>query len=146
MSSAEDGFYYLARFRVVVYKSCLYAVWPKEVAAHLRAPRHARIIPEIRTIAQQLSSWPNLCHTATELELPTRLDEAVPYIPIYTDGQRCQLVGGTCSYVSRSVGSMKHHWRLLHKWSPGQSRGGSGAKRQTEVAERQARALADVSC
>ena len=41
---------------------------------------------------------------------------------------------------------MKQHWRLAHKWSAGQSRGGSGVKRQTAVAERQAMGFIGVSC
>lgn len=107
MSTPEDYFHHLPGFRLIVCKSCLHAVWPKEVAAHLRAPRHALTVPDVRTIVQGLGSWPDLCHSAGELELPIRLDEAVPYIPTYTDGQRCQLDQGTCSYVSRSIGSMK---------------------------------------
>ena len=146
MSSAHEYFHYLPRFRLHICRSCLYAVWPREVGAHLKGPHHELSSSEARAVTADLTTWSNLCRSPIELELPEQLQEALPYLPTYTDGLRCRLSDGKCSYVSRTVDSLENHWRIIHKWSADECRGGSGAQRRNDVARRQAAASKGVCC
>jgi hypothetical protein len=110
MSRAQEYFRYLPDFRLVICKTCRHAVWPKEATAHLKGSRHDLSPFEARVVLEELKNWPDLYYSSAELDLPRRLDVAIPCLPIYTDGLRCQLDDGKCSgYVSRSVDSMKVH-------------------------------------
>ena len=146
MCSADQWFYYRPRFRVPVCRHCLYAVWPGEVTAHLKGQRHHLSTPEARAVTEDLKSLPGMCQFPADLELPKQLEEAVPYLPIYGDGLRCRLGDGKCCYVSRRIKSLKKHWSIIHKWTAGKGRSGSGVQRSSDVVARQASALKEVSC
>ena len=146
MCSADQWFYYLPEFRVPVCRHCLYAVWPGEVTAHLKGQRHHLSALEAREVTEGLKSWPEMCKSPADLQLPIQLEQAMPGLPVYGDGLRCCLADGRCGYVSRRIKSLKKHWSVIHNWTAGGGRGGSGLQRSSEIAVRQASALKDVSC
>lgn len=136
----------LPQLRLPICKICACAVLPCQARTYLRGSHHKLTSREATAVVNDLKTWPKLCESPAELELPGNGCEAIPFLPVYCDGLRCMLDSNQCNYVSRSIESLTGHWRVTHKWSAGKRRGGSGTQRRQKIAGRQAATMKTVCC
>ena len=57
MSTAQEWFEHVAEWQVIVCKQCRCAVWPAEVAGHLRGRQHRQPVKVAKAIADQVQGW-----------------------------------------------------------------------------------------
>jgi superfamily II DNA helicase RecQ len=114
---ASEHFHHLAEWQVIVCKECHYAVWPDEIQGHLHGKKHRIPKKEAGAIANEVEEWPGIARYSGEVELPHRIHEPIPELPLYTDGWKCQLGRDPCPYICRDEKTMKTHWQAQHQWS-----------------------------
>lgn len=112
-----NPFHYYAEYRVLVCKSCQYAVQPGYIAAHLRGDQHRLTRQQYNEIAAQYAGT-DLANPVTEVIVPDTIVAPIDHLPIYRDGLACN----SCSYVCRSVQVMKIHRRKVHHERVGRGR------------------------
>ena len=134
--NASNYFHHVAAWQVIVCKECCYAVWPDEVQGHLHGKKHRIPKKEARAIAKEVEEWPGVARYNGESELPHRIHEPIPELPLYTDGWKCQLGRDPCQYICRDKKTIKTHWQAQHQWStrskpgkPEASEAGNASKR-----------------
>jgi hypothetical protein len=99
---------YLAAYKVVVCKSCKYAIQPTGMSGHLRDIHHLRH-PQ-RLPFQKFVSKLNLDPPRVALKTPI-LHFPVPGLPVQ-DGLQCEAEG--CKHLCASEKRMKGHWYAAH--------------------------------
>lgn len=113
----------VAEYPVAVCRECRYAVWPSHIEGHLRK-LHKQPQKLAKTIASAIQQWANLLQYPSELELISNGIDAIPQLPVYDDGLLCLLDTERCQYITRTLDSIKLHWRQRHDgWSVGRKRG-----------------------
>lgn len=125
MVTAPEYFNHLIEWQVVICKQCQHAVWPEEVRGHLQGKQHRISRKEADAVADEIEQWPGIIHYRGEFNVPSRIDEPIPELPLYTDGFQCRLDTARCSYICRDEKTLKKHWHIEHNWSIRQKRGGS---------------------
>jgi hypothetical protein len=127
-----DHFHHLMEYQLAVCKECQYAIWPEQIGGHLHGKHHKLSQKKAQEIAEEVRGWPGLISFANELQIPVRVDQPIPQLPLYEDGLMCQLESQQCQYICRDKKTLKKHWRTKHQWSIAQGRGGlSKAKKQS---------------
>jgi hypothetical protein len=147
MTSAFDYFTCLPKYRVVLCKICHYCVWPDNARTHLRE-KHSRLPKAERAlICDELQIWQEVSHSHEHFEVPQAVDRPIQGLRLFRDGKQCRLEPERCTFVCRSMSSLKRHWRAVHKWSATGRRGGSRAAASLHVSlQRQADAWKPVFC
>src|SRR5579862_514407 len=112
-----NPFHYYAEYRVLICKSCQYAVQPNHIAAHLRADQHKLSRQQSHEIASQYTDT-NLADPSKESIVPNSIIAPLDDLPIYRDGLACQ----HCSYICRSINVMQRHQRQMHQQRIGRGR------------------------
>lgn len=112
-----DPFHYYAEYRVLVCKSCQYAIQPAYITAHLRSDQHKLTRQQSEEIGLQYKLM-DLADPGTEAIVPETIVPPIDYLPIYRDGLQCS----NCSYVCRSAEVMRRHQRVTHNIRTGRGR------------------------
>ena len=102
-------FHYYLEYRVLVCKSCQYAIRPNHLVAHLRSDQHKLSQQQSEEIANQYKDY-DLADPSMEIIAPQITTTPINYLAIYRDGLQCNY----CSYVCRAVEVMKRHQRKAH--------------------------------
>lgn len=112
-----DLLHYYADYRVLVCKSCRYAVQPNHIAAHLRSDQHRLSRQQSQEIADRYGSY-DLANPQTELIAPESVISPIEHLPIYRDGLSCN----HCHFVCRSRDWILRHQRQVHNIKAGRGR------------------------
>jgi len=147
MTSALDYFTCLPKYRVVLCKICHYCVWPDNARTHLRE-KHSRLPKAERAlICDQVQAWQAVSHSHEHFEVPQAVNEPVHGLRLFRDGKQCRLAPEKCTFVCRSMDSLKKHWRAAHNWTAAGRRGGSRAAASLHAFfQKQADAWEPVCC
>jgi hypothetical protein len=106
-----DPFYYYPEYRVLVCKSCRYAIQPTRIVAHLRSKQHGLTESESEVIATQYQGH-DLADPHTELVVPYTIVTPIEHLTIYRDSIAC----AHCDFVCRAQWWMKQHQRDAHDY------------------------------
>lgn len=115
---------YLEKYRILICKQCMHAIWPSQVKAHYQGPKHRWIVQRVRdlmTVIDEASL--NLIQYSMEFEVPDYVNSAVSELKICTDGLICQLKPDNCQYICRNVKFMRTHCKQKHGWKQQTQRG-----------------------
>jgi len=104
-----DLFHYYLQYRILVCKSCQYAIQPNCIIAHLRSDQHKLPRQQSEEIANQYKNY-DLADPCIEHIIPQTTILPIDYLPIYRDGLACS----HCQYVCRSERWIKQHQREVH--------------------------------
>jgi uncharacterized C2H2 Zn-finger protein len=133
---ATDHFHHSSQWQVIICKECRYAVWPSQVIGHLVNKQHGMSRKRATQISEEVQEWPGVVQFPSEFKVPKDVKAAVDELAVFEDGVKCQLEGGQCLYVCRSVDNMKTHWRKAHRFSAGQGRGRAGRLKKEDMERR----------
>jgi hypothetical protein len=106
---ATDHFHHSSQWQVIICKECRYAVWPSQVIGHLVNKQHGMSRKRAKQISEEVQEWPGVVQFPSEFKVPKDVKAAVDELAVFEDGVKCQLEGGQCLYVCRSVDNMKTH-------------------------------------
>jgi Orsellinic acid/F9775 biosynthesis cluster protein D len=112
-----DPFHYYAEYRVLVCKSCQYAVQPSRLITHLRSHQHKLTQQQSEDIANQYGDK-QLADPCLERIAPTTIVPPIDYLPIYRDGLACN----HCQFVCRTCNWILRHQREVHNIRVGRGR------------------------
>jgi hypothetical protein len=84
-------------------------------------------------VSDEIEQWHGIAQFSGEFKIPRYVEEAVEGLPVYTDGIKCELNEGQCTYVCRNMDVIKEHWRKTYGHSVGQKRGGSGILKKEDI-------------
>ena len=127
-----DNFIQNSQYRILICKSCQIAVFPIEMARHLKDHHHqdrkecqaiAREAQNLVIVIQSPQQW------ALEGVYPRPNASAVFGLKVHQDGFQCLTPG--CCFVGRNITSIKEHCRTAHCWVNPYGKGGSKASRQS---------------
>ena len=137
----------LPKCRVVLYKICHYFVWPDKARTHLRE-KHSRLSKAERAlIRDELQAWQGVSYLHKHFEIPQAVDQPVQGLRLFQDGKQCEPDPEQCTFVCRSMDSLKKRWRTVHKWTATGRRGVSRAAASLHVSlEKQADAWKPNRC
>jgi hypothetical protein len=121
---------------VCTAKSCQHVVWPKEVRAHCTGKKHRMGSKDAQAMAGQFKHDGCLLQQPDELEIPRFVTSAIPQLPLYTDGLRCEVEPEKCYYICRRENGMRDHCRTEHGWTRFE-RGGRYSRVQEARARRE---------
>lgn len=145
-AKACEYFQHSSEWQIVTCTACQYAVWPSQIEGHLKNRQHGMSKREASTISAEVQQWLGVIHFPSDFEVLQFVNTAISGIALWDDGWKCEWGDGECRYVCRSGGSLKAHWRKMHGFSVGQSRGGSGLLRQEDVERERLRHCRRVQC
>lgn len=120
--------------QVVICRTCRYAVWPSEIAGHLKNRQHRIDAKQATAVMYEIQQWPGVIHYPSQFEVPRSVETAIDGIAVYDHGWKCEWDVGECRYICPRFDSIKEHWRKVHGFSAGQKRGGSGILKQDDIA------------
>jgi superfamily II DNA helicase RecQ len=143
---ASKYFHHIGEWQVVICKTCQYAVWPTQIEGHLKNRQHRVSRKQAITISEEVQQWPGVVRFPSEFEVPAFVEVPVDGVTVWSDGSKCELDDGECTYVCRRIDSMKHHWRKAHGFSAGQTRGGSGMLRKEDIERQVSQHCRRVQC
>jgi hypothetical protein len=80
---------------------------------HLRE-KHSRLPKAERAlICEELQAWQGVSHSHEHFEIPQAVDQPVQGLRLFQDGKQCELDPEQCTFVCRSMDSLKKHWRTV---------------------------------
>ncbi len=137
---------HLGEYQLAVCKECRYGVWPDQLESHLQGINHKLSRKEAGFVAGDVRSWSGLIPYASELELPSYVNQPMRQLPLYQDGLLCRLDPSRCDYICRGLETIKKHWRESHQWSVGKKRGRPSRTREKGVERQVQEACNAVHC
>ena len=138
-------FDHLQEYLLAVCKECRYGVLPSHIARHL-TKGHKLLSKDAQLVAEEVESWGGLAQYASEVQVPDTAIRPISELPVFTDGQLCQLDPGRCRQVFRSVGSLRKHWQRVHGWSAGYKKGRPSSTKEKVIHQRTEQASKTVHC
>jgi Orsellinic acid/F9775 biosynthesis cluster protein D len=140
MDQFEDIFEYLSEFKVIICKTCRYAVPPTQVNTHLR-DQHRMPVNQRSSIVKIVRGIDELAQCPEEVQYSRRARIAVGMLPVYRDGLICTAEEGSdksssCGFVSRSRRHMQTHCTQVHGWKNQQKRGRVAGQKTQHPQER----------
>jgi hypothetical protein len=106
----EEYIKYLPEFKVVICLACKYSLHSREnVTLHFRRCHRTIELNDRKAIADYIDNLA-LVEEATDIQLPVDPVEAIPELPIYTDGWKCN----ECKYFTHKKRAMENHCRDTH--------------------------------
>ncbi|KAJ5541863.1 hypothetical protein N7461_007866 [Penicillium sp. DV-2018c] len=112
MDIENEFFIKLYDYPVIICKGCHVGVRPQHIKAHLHGPRHRKPLALCREMQATVQQWDGVQECA-DWELPRKMVNPIPHIPVRTNGILCRL-DPQCSYVVANKKVMKIHWREVH--------------------------------
>jgi Orsellinic acid/F9775 biosynthesis cluster protein D len=112
-----DPFHYYPEYRILIYKSCQYAIQPNRLITHLRAKQHRLSRQQSKQIANQYRDK-QLTDLYIECIVLSTIIDFINYLPIYRDGLACK----HCHYICRSHDWILRHQREVHDIQIGRGR------------------------
>ena len=104
-----DGiFQHMQRYKIIVCKTCAFAVVPQQIDRHLRE-HHPQVDKQKRSrIAATGTALETVAHNEGDVIYPKASEEPVEGLEVYGDGVRCmgQQDGKPCAYVCRTAFGM----------------------------------------
>ena len=147
MISALDYFTCLPKYRVVLCKICHYCVWPDNACTHLREKHSRRPKAERALVCDELQAWQAVSHSHEHFRIPQVVDQPVQGLRLFQDEKQCELNSEQCTFVCRSMHSLKKRWRTVHKWTATGRRSGSSAAASLHVSlQKQAHTRKPIRC
>jgi hypothetical protein len=125
---ANKHFSILSEFRLIICRTCRFAVWPEEVKGHLMGARHQMKGTECAEIVKEIARWGNLAKR-DGFVMPYSMDKPIPQLPLRQDGLGCRRDG--CRYICSTFNGIQKHLGKSHGWTiSGGSEGGRMTERQ----------------
>ncbi|KAH0565678.1 hypothetical protein GP486_000934 [Trichoglossum hirsutum] len=112
-----DPFHHYPEYRVLVCKSCQYAIQPTQIVAHLRSDQHKLSRSQSEELADKYKNI-QLIDPRTEQIAPTIVITPIHHLPIYRDGLACN----HCHFICRSRDWIQRHQREVHNIKIGRGR------------------------
>ena len=141
MEHFDEIFQHSLQHRVIICKSCCYAVFPSHIIGHLE--KHHNEVPEqIRQrIVRHVEQMHGVASTREEVEYPRSPIPPIPHLPVFRNGFQCQWQdrsGRRCLYVcrGRTTAGIQRHCKAAHKWRNWQERGGRVGDRSKQTPNR----------
>lgn len=111
MDIFEKLFAHQRECQVIICRRCRFAINPASVKGHIER-KHKTVTKE--QCAQAVAFIDNLSQVARDpqqVKYPDATEQAIPVIPVYTDGLRCvfQIAGQECNYTCRERSGMRKH-------------------------------------
>ncbi|KAI1663136.1 DEAD/DEAH box helicase [Pyrenophora tritici-repentis] len=122
MDALEAIFDHHATLRILVCRTCGFAVPPKHVAAHLQRAHRQCTVPERVAIEAAAKELPNLAKEPKHLCLPRAAKTPIPGLAQGSNGFVCQVEGSHC--------------KEKHNWVNNQRRGGDARKKRMQPSNR----------
>jgi hypothetical protein len=114
-----NPFHYHAEYRVLICKSCQYAIQLRHIAAHLRSEQHKLSRLQSEEIADEYRNGDiQLADPHVERIAPTTIVAPIDHLPIYRDGLACN----HCHFICRSQDWIRRHQREAHDIKVGRGR------------------------
>nr|OQO32516.1 hypothetical protein B0A51_00925 [Rachicladosporium sp. CCFEE 5018] len=125
MDAFDRVFIHQPKYRVIVYKTCKYAVNPAQVKGHITANHCTVTKQEREQIVEFVAKIPQIARTPGEVRYPDISSVAIGGIPVYIDGLRCiaQVNGRACNHTYRKRSGIQKHCRIEHGWENPRKRG-----------------------
>ena len=142
----SEWFVYVPMVHAVMCRCCEYAVRPKQIASHLHGTRHRMPAAWAQAVAEAVARWEGVEQESEQMILPSVVEEPIPHLPLHADGLQCRLQPTQCTYICRTMRSMKEHWRCQQGWSIQGQAGGLKAARQGWMQVQMDRACQAVWC
>jgi hypothetical protein len=102
---------------IIICRTCCHGVWPAEVESHLRGKAHRLPQATAKQIHQVIQSWEGIEHDPHAVQWPSRIAQSIPHLDEYPDGLLCQRDLANCQFITRSLDTLKRHWREHHGWT-----------------------------
>ena len=120
------------RHRVLICRSCQYAIVPAHFKTHLQVLHPRLSLQQRRNFTQEVESASDIARAHEDVVYPSPTDPPVDSLPVYFDGLRCTWVSNTdvCPYVCRTLRLMREHCKQKHGWVNQQKRGGDTQAKQ----------------
>lgn len=112
-----DPFHYYSQYRVLVCKSCQYAVPRSHIVAHLRSNGHELSRQQCQEIVNNYKDI-EIADPHTARIAPKAIVQPIDHLTIHRDGLKCMY----CNYICRSVAVAKKHQRQSHDMRVGRGR------------------------
>ncbi|KAF4294543.1 hypothetical protein CNMCM8686_003245 [Aspergillus fumigatus] len=106
----------LSQFPIIICQICRHGVWPREVSSHLQGKNHHLPQATAKQVHEAIQGWDGIEHDPLAIQWPTSLPQSIPELDEYPDGLLCQQAPMQCHYVTRSIKTIKQHWREHHGW------------------------------
>ncbi|EAW15375.1 uncharacterized protein NFIA_046900, partial [Aspergillus fischeri NRRL 181] len=113
----QQLFIKLSQPPVIICRSCRHGVWLAEVESHLRGKAHRLPQATAKQIHQDVQSWEGVEHDPHAVQWPSRITQSIPHLDEYPDGLLCQRDQARCQFITRSLNTLKRHWREHHGWT-----------------------------
>jgi hypothetical protein len=95
-------------------------------------------------VCDDLQAWQWVTHSYGHFKVSQAVYQPVHGSSLFKDEKRCLLDPERCTFVYRSMDSLKKHWRAVHKWT---ATGRRGAAASLHVSlQKQANAWKAVRC
>ena len=102
MDGFEKVFQHMPEYRIIVCRTCRFAVVPDHVRTHLQG-RHPAIPTHLRrSITEICNGLSDVARSIEEVVFPSPGEERIPGLPCHRDGMRCIAVddsGTQCTYI-----------------------------------------------
>jgi RecQ family ATP-dependent DNA helicase len=102
---------------VCISQSCQHAVWPNQIESHCRRAKHNMSASDAKVIADRYIDKVRYTQSSGPFQVPQSIEQAIPQLPLFTDGLLCEVDTDGCHYVCRKLESMLQHCRLKHGWT-----------------------------
>jgi putative sterol carrier protein len=112
-----DPLHYYPQYRVLVCKSCQYAIQPGRIIAHLHSKQHKLSKPQAEEVADRYKDK-ELADPCTQRIVPESTVQPIKHLPIHRDGLACH----HCQFICRSKNWMQRHRREVHNIKVGRGR------------------------
>jgi hypothetical protein len=119
MDQFNQIFEHFPQYRVIICKSCGWAVLPKNVKRHLKDKHHGLQPKTRKDVTRVVLSIETLARSENQIIYPDRYSDPVPHLTTYSDGLKCIAKIGEdeeCGWVLRGVQNIQHHAREEHDW------------------------------
>jgi superfamily II DNA helicase RecQ len=134
MDAFTQVFDHHSLYRIIICRTCAFAVPPKHIVTHLRN-RHRRVpVAERGAIAAAVRGLRDLAWHQEDLHLPRVAEEPIPGLVNGTNGRVCQWEG--CMYTCTTQQGITTHCKEQHGWINDQKRGGDARKKSAQPANR----------
>src|ERR1700753_4059765 len=101
MASLPDYIKYVATYNILVctMDTCGIVILPPYIRRHLQGSHHKLLKDQINEVLEHIDTIPNLIQSQDDIKLPQYAIPAVPYLPLYIDGLRCDAQPNECQYI-----------------------------------------------
>ena len=136
----DKNFIHYREYRVIICRTCRYAVIPKQIETHLHHAHSWQVTPKQRRIIREyLFHRVDIAHQSANVQYPSPNHESIPELPIHFNCYRCTWEdewGEQCQVCYQSIKNMQKHCKDAHGWQNTQQRGGNMRKMAKQTPNR----------